>query len=194
MRKFHVLVIFAFCSLFSFGQQATTTKNGVTLGPGVTKKLSEKDHSMVMILTYHSPAEAAEARKLLTQKGMKFVGPEFKELPIQGVKAAISDLDRLTKIKGAWGIWENQKLNGDMHQAVIVSRVKNVREDAAFTALNGGLPLTGRGVGVLVNDSGFDGDSTDIQEESLLLGLAELYKTRKAHLLTGRKIMLRITM
>jgi subtilisin family serine protease len=165
MRKSTLLVVFAFCTLFTYSQKGISEKNGVTLGPGITQKLTENGHELLpMVLTYKSAEEAVEARKLLAKRGIRFIGPEFKELPIQGIQASVTDLDWITKIKGAYGIWENRKLNGELHQAVIVSRVKNVREDAAFTALNNGLAITGRGIGVLVNDSGFDGDSTDIQE------------------------------
>ena len=144
--------------------QTSTASNNVSFGPGIIKRMNDRSDSISMILTYHSPQEAAAARQLLAKKKIPFIGPGFTELPIQGIRTAVSDLDWLVKIKGAYGIWENQKLKGDLHQAIVVSRVKNVREDATFTSLNGGLPITGRGVGVLINDSGFDGDSTDIQE------------------------------
>lgn len=138
--------------------------NKVEIDPGLIGKLGNRADSFNLILTYHSPLHAAQARKILASKSMHFIGPTFTELPIQGIRTAMSDMDWITKIDGAFGVWENRKLSSELHQAVIVSRVKNVRDDAAFTALNGGLPITGRGVGVLINDSGFDGDSTDIQE------------------------------
>ena len=163
MKFLLLLLSMAGCICVS-GQSSLTNPPGVTLGPGLQQKLNNRSDSLVMILTYHSTEEAAEARKVMAEKQVRFVGPQFVHLPLQGIKAAVSDLDWLVKIKGAFGIWENRRLNTDLHQAVIVSRVKNVWQDTAFINRNSGLPVTGRGIGVLVNDSGFDGDSTDIQE------------------------------
>ncbi|WP_207491770.1 S8 family serine peptidase [Aridibaculum aurantiacum] len=159
-----ILALTLLVCLQASAQKPAFIPPGVTVAPGILKKANNRTDSMVMILTYHSPEDAAAARKELANRKVRFVGPEFQHLPIQGIKTAMNDLDWLVKIKGAYGIWDNPKLKGDLHQAIVVSRVKNVREDAAFTALNNGLPVTGRGVGVLINDSGFDGDSTDIQE------------------------------
>jgi len=159
-------ILYAFlacCFVTQIQAQNLPKLNGVTLGPGVERYKEKAKDTSVFILTYHTTEAAATARKQLQQKGLPFEGPKFKELPMQGVKATGADVEWLAQLPGAYGIWQNRKINGDLHQAIIASRVKNVREDAAFTSLNGGLPITGRGVGVLVNDSGFDGDSTDIE-------------------------------
>lgn len=159
-----IFYVFLFsCLFFQLHAQNTTSLNGVTLGPGIERLREEPFKTDVLILTYHSKEKAAEARKVMQKQGIAFVGPEFIEIPIQGVKVAGSQIEWLTKLPGAFGIWQNKKLDGELHQALITSRVVDVRNDAALTALNGGLPITGRGVGVLVNDSGFDGDTTDIQ-------------------------------
>lgn len=153
------------CLFFSAGAQNLSSLNGVTLGPGVERYPDKLKDSTVLILTYKTKQSADEARKMLQQQGVPFEGPEFKELPMQGVKVTGADVEWLTRLPGAYGIWQNKKLNGDLHQAVIASRVKNAREDQAFITLNRGLPVTGRGVGVLVNDSGFDGEMTDIESK-----------------------------
>ncbi len=158
------IVVILFCTVISvIGKTQTTLLNGVTLGPGISKMLDQPGKPNTLVLTYKSKSEATEARKLLLERNFIFEGPEFIELPIQGIRATGADLDWLTKIPGAFGIWPNSRMNGELHQAIYASRVFDVRNDAFLTTLNGGLPLTGRGIGVLVNDSGFDGDSTDLQ-------------------------------
>ncbi|MEO5647474.1 MAG: S8 family serine peptidase, partial [Chitinophagaceae bacterium] len=158
---YRLLYLLVFCVFV--GKAQTTQFNGVTLGPGIEKFMKNPGESATIILTYKSKAEAATARKKLLEKNIQFVGPEFIEIPIQGVKVSGAEIEWLTQLPGAYGIWPNSKLSGELHQALITSRVTDVRNDAALIALNGGLPITGRGVGVLVNDSGFDGDSTDLQ-------------------------------
>ncbi len=151
------------CLLFSARAQNLPQLNGVTLGPDVERFRHNLKDSTVLILTFQTKEAAIESRTLLHQQGVPFEGPAFAELPMQGVKATGADVDWLTRLPGLRSIWQNRKLHGDLHQAVIASRVKDAREDAAFTTLNRGLPVTGRGVGVLVNDSGFDGELTDIE-------------------------------
>jgi hypothetical protein len=162
-RGFYALL---FCCLFfSARAQNFPQVNGVTLGPGVERYKEKWKDSTVLILTYKNKESAEEARRLLRQQGVPFEGPAFEELPIQGVKVAGKDVEWLTRLPGAFGIWQNRKLHGDLHQAVIASRVKDAREDHNFISLNRGLPITGRGVGVLINDSGFDGEMTDIESK-----------------------------
>ena len=158
---YRIFYLLLFC--FSVSQAQTKLLNGVTLGPGIEKMIGSSSQSSTVILTYKSKQEAIEARKMLQEKNIVFAGPEFVELPMQGVNVTGAQIEWLTTLPGAYGIWSNIKVNGELHQAIITSRVIDVRNDAALIALNGGLPITGRGVGVIVNDSGFDGDSTDLQ-------------------------------
>lgn len=162
MRRILYSLLFC-CLILTAGAQDLPQLNGVTLGPGVERYREKALDSTVLIITFQTKEAATESRRLLQQQGVRFEGPDFVELPMQGVKVTGSDVEWLTRLPGAYGIWENRKLTGDLHQAIIASRVKNVREDASFMSLNRGLPVTGRGVGLLVNDSGFDGEMTDIE-------------------------------
>lgn len=163
-----VYAIFICCCSFIAQSQQLPSLNGVTLGPGVEQYQQKLKDSTTLILTFETKESAIAARKLLSQQGVAFEGPVFNELPIQGVRATGGDVEWLSRLQGTLGIWENRKLHGELHQAVIASRVKDTWEDAAFTALNRGLPVSGRGVGVLVNDSGYDGDATDIEAKDTM--------------------------
>jgi serine protease AprX len=54
-------------------------------------------------------------------------------------------------------LWPNRRLQYDNYEATSVTGVQRARTDPTFRSRNGGAPLTGRGVGVLINDSGVDG-------------------------------------
>jgi subtilisin family serine protease len=161
-RKFYA---FMFCCLLVLVTKAQNKTNGVVLGPKMDLIQKRAKDSTTLILSFHSNDAALAARKKLKAQGVPFTGPEFTELPMQGVRVIGGDVAWLTRLPGLASVYPNRKLNGELHQALIVSRVKNAREDAAFTSLNGGLPITGRGVGVLINDSGFDGEDTDLQAD-----------------------------
>lgn len=144
----------------------TSTLNKVTFGPQITKVIKEsEDYSeeVTVVFSFEDPEIAKLGRPLLAQMGGQFTGPVFEYLPVQGITASLEEIFAMTKVKGLKGIWNNRQMDQTMHQAIIVSSVKDAREDLDFAALNGGVPLLGRGVGVLVNDSGFDGEDSDLQ-------------------------------
>ncbi|MBW9234204.1 S8 family serine peptidase, partial [Leptospira santarosai] len=58
-----------------------------------------------------------------------------------------------------WGL--NSKLSYSNYDATQLTGVDKARTDAAMKKANGGFPLTGKGVGVVVNDSGVDGTHKD---------------------------------
>ena len=151
------------------------------LDPAVTDWLDNPDRAdeaVRLIATFDSPESAAAARPELRQYG-RFVGPEFEKMPIQGLAVCPEDVERLTQTTGMIGLWRDRQLQGDLHQAVVASSVKEVWTDSDFTALNGGLTVEGRGVGVLVNDSGFDGMDSDINATATAEGPRRLVQNVK---------------
>ena len=140
--------------------------NGVSVDKNLVHTL-ENNHSQTdyrVIITFKDADLADKGRTHLLDCGGEFIGPEFRALPIQGVQASEEEIYAFTEIEGVIGIWQDRKMQSDLHQAVILSSVKDTWEDSEFTTLNDGLPVLGRGVGVLVNDSGFDGMDTDLED------------------------------
>lgn len=140
--------------------------NKVTIDPGLKDYLLKAEKSeaeKTIIFTFESPEEATAARKKMLEIGAEFVGPEFLLLPMQGANVTASEALAITEIDGTMGLWEDRPVGLELHEAVIVSSVKDTWDDQVFTDLNNGMKLSGRGVGVVVNDSGFDGSDSDIQ-------------------------------
>lgn len=160
------LLVLMLCtmSLSSFAQSSVKKIDNVSFDPAIVEMLDNNDNEAFRaILTFASPEQARVARKELLARNAEFVGPAFDLMPVQGVYANVADLQSMTDLPGIIGIWKDAKLKNDLHQAVISSSVNDVWADSDFTVLNGGLPVEGNGVGVLVNDSGFDGMDTDLQ-------------------------------
>lgn len=144
----------------------TYSYNGVTFGPYLADLFTREEpftDEITAVVSFDDAEIAKELRPLLKSKGGEFVGPEFVYIPVQGVNAHLNEVLAMTEIEGVAGVWLNRKMEQTLHQAVITSSVKDVWEDSDFTTLNDGIKLEGRGVGVVVNDSGFDGDDSDIQ-------------------------------
>lgn len=166
--KFKKLLLLAvmFVGMYSTSfSQTVTEHNGVALSVGLSEILATQqftDEKMEVIVTFDNLDLAVQARPQIQNLGGQFIGPKFEAIPMQGVYATMSEVLAMTELEGVIGIWENQKLEQDLFQATIVSSVDKARTDPVFLAANDGLPITGRGVAVVVNDSGIDGFDTDI--------------------------------
>ncbi|MBT2719795.1 S8 family serine peptidase [Bacillus sp. ISL-46] len=90
-------------------------------------------------------------------------GITMKALPIAGVLATKEQINKLAASPGVKSIYLNQKLEYYNTDATNVTGVDKARTDAEMQKANGGLPITGKGVGVVINDSGVDGTHKDIQ-------------------------------
>lgn len=148
------------------GENGTFDYKGVIIGPYIAEMLTQDEphtDEITAVFTFDDAEIARELRPKLVQKGGEFVGPDFDILPFQGINAHLPEVLAMAEMEGVQAIWHNRKMDQTMHQAIITSSVKDAWEDMDFTDLNDGLQLSGRGVGVLVNDSGFDGELTDLE-------------------------------
>ena len=87
----------------------------------------------------------------------------FKSLPMVGAivtPAQINSLARNSQIKS---VYLNKKLDYYNFDATALTGVDRLRKDQTITAKNGGFPVSGKGITVLINDSGVDGTHEDIK-------------------------------
>ena len=90
-------------------------------------------------------------------------GLSLRSLPIAGVLATAAQVDALSARPEVRSLFLNRELNYDIADGTQLTGVDRVRTDSAMTFKNGGLPVTGKGVGVVVNDSGIDGTHRDLE-------------------------------
>lgn len=164
-KQLLILALWLSFNGLSYAQASICEQNGVTIGPYLTSFLDDPNFTdeVTVVVTFEDATIATQARSEIQALGGEFVGPKFEIIPMQGVNVSLDEMVTMTEIPGVKGIWHNRKMSHEMHQAIITSSVKDVWEDMDFSDLNGGLPILGRGVGVMVNDSGFDGDDTDLE-------------------------------
>ncbi|WP_462410163.1 S8 family serine peptidase [Neobacillus sp. Marseille-QA0830] len=96
-------------------------------------------------------------------------GKVLTALPMVGTLATKDQIEKLASKPGVKSIYLNRKLTYYNADATELTGVDKVRADAAMTQANGGIPLTGKGVGVVINDSGVDGTHGDLQYGSHLV-------------------------
>jgi subtilisin family serine protease len=115
--------------------------------------------TLEVIVSFHGtgPATALQLAKLSTL-GLK--GVSMRGLPIVGVRATPAQINKLLAMPEVRSVWHNAPLDYENREATALTGVDKLRNDEAIRIR--GVPVSGRGVGVLVNDSGVDGLHPDV--------------------------------
>ena len=110
------------------------------------------------------PAQVNLLRGLGITKGIT-----FRALPIAGVLVTAAQVQALSQSPDVKSVYLNKRLTYFNYDDTHLTGVKRVRTDKTMTARNGGLPVSGKGIGVLINDSGVDGTHDDLKFGSHLV-------------------------
>ncbi|GAA0318410.1 hypothetical protein GCM10008967_06200 [Bacillus carboniphilus] len=116
-----------------------------------------------VIVTFNATgAPTNNQMQLLKDLGIK-IGTTMKSLPMAGIVATKAQIEKLTESDEVFSIYLNKRLEYVNDISTAVTGVDKLRTDDQFRKQNGGLPVTGKGVGIVVNDSGVDGTHKDIE-------------------------------
>ncbi|MBC5773801.1 S8 family peptidase [Pontibacter sp. KCTC 32443] len=119
--------------------------------------------SLGVVVTFHgntapTPSHLALLNSLGITKGIT-----FKSLPIAGVLATAAQITALEKDPQVRSVYLNKKLTYYNYNGTHLTGVRRLRTDKEMTSRNKGLPVSGKGIGVMINDSGVDGTHDDIK-------------------------------
>ncbi|HEY0380459.1 MAG TPA: S8 family serine peptidase [Pyrinomonadaceae bacterium] len=91
-------------------------------------------------------------------------GYTFKNLGMVAAPATVAQVKALAAADAVRSVWSNDPLEYYIDQARVLAGVDRVRRDAAMTAANGGVPVSGQGdFSVMVIDSGIDATHNDLK-------------------------------
>ncbi|MFC7667476.1 S8 family peptidase [Hymenobacter humi] len=90
-------------------------------------------------------------------------GLTLRQLPIAGVLATNAQIAQLAADPTVLSVYLNRPLQLDNDAATALTGAQRVRLNPTFTQRNGGLPVAGNGIGLVVNDSGIDGTHPDLK-------------------------------
>ncbi|MCF6409447.1 S8 family serine peptidase [Pseudalkalibacillus salsuginis] len=125
--------------------------------------MEDTSDPLEVIVTFHTnDGPTKEHAQLLKKVGIT-KGVTFNELPMAGVLATPKQIESLTQLEEIRSLYLNEELEYENEDSTDLTGVDKLREDAALTAKNDGLPVSGKGVGVVINDSGVDGTHKDIK-------------------------------
>lgn len=137
---------------------ATTT---ATLDEKLVEALQSSTGMLQVIITFDGNGAPTDTQlNILKEVGIS-TGVTMKSLPIAGVLASKEQIQKLANQEGIKSLFLNRKLEYFNYDATELTGVDKARTDEAIRKANGGLPLTGKDIGVVVNDSGVDGTHKD---------------------------------
>lgn len=146
----------------AWGSATATAAQTATLDQKVTQALT-KSSTVPVIVTFKGSSAPTDANlQALKQVGIN-TGVTLKSLPMAGVIATADQVKALVANPDVRSVYLNEQLKYYNYDSTALTGVDKVRADAAMTAKNGGLPVSGKGVTVVVNDSGVDGTHKDIE-------------------------------
>jgi serine protease AprX len=141
-----------------FKVSATTVAK---LDSNLVEALKTASGSLQVIVTFDGDgAPTLTQLDVLKDLGIT-TGVTMKSLPIAGVLATKEQIQKLATLEGVKSLFLNRKLEYFNYDSTELTGVDRARTDAAMQKANGGLPLTGKDIGVVVNDSGVDGTHKD---------------------------------
>jgi serine protease AprX len=94
-------------------------------------------------------------------------GIRMTNFPILAVNATPLQIQQLLTWTNLRSIYLNAPIQPYLHQSKPLIGVNRLRADAELTRRNGGLPVSGKGVTIAINDTGVDGSHQDLKFDLL---------------------------
>ncbi|MCW8092603.1 S8 family serine peptidase [Alteromonas sp. ASW11-130] len=104
-------------------------------------------------------APTTEQLTALTTLGID-QGVSLQNLPIVGILATKAQVEQLYQRDDVVSVWNNESLRLENHESTQITGVQAMRADSELR--RNGVPFSGKGIGVVVNDSGVDGTHSDL--------------------------------
>ncbi|MCA0986522.1 S8 family serine peptidase [Guptibacillus algicola] len=161
MRLWYVVAL-SFLLIVGFvNPPQSSASQSAAIGPELSQQMTEGNGPFEVIVTFYGDGAPTDAQsKLLKEIGVD-TGLTLKSLPMAGVIATKDQINDLAANSMVQSIYLNEKLDYFNADATDITGVDKVRTDDSMRKANGGLPVTGKGIGVVVNDSGVDGTHKD---------------------------------
>jgi len=138
-----------------------------TISPALQSKLSQVTNSasvgLVIVAFNTNNGLSAAHINILRGVGIN-KGTTLQRLGMVAVTATAGQVRALAANSAVRSVWSNDRLKYFDNESSTLTGVDRLRSSAAFTAANGGLPVSGRGAfSVVINDSGIDARHDDLK-------------------------------
>jgi serine protease AprX len=142
----------------------STAALAAKIGGGLDKQVASASATdqLEVIVTFNT--ETVTADQIAAVKALGITqGAAMQSLPIMGVLATPAQITSLASRSDVLSLWANRKLRYFNHEATAVTGVQRLQSDPILIKRNNGLPYSGKGITVEVNDSGVDATHADLQ-------------------------------
>lgn len=121
----------------------------------------DQNNLLEVVIAFEGDGPPSPVHLQLLQQLDINLGVTMQALPIAGVLATPAQVAALLDQPEVLSVVENTPLSYYNENGTQLTGVDRLRGDKGITAQNGGLPVSGKGIGVLINDSGVDGTHDD---------------------------------
>lgn len=165
LKSIFLSAILVISSWFTIGPavDATIQLSEAHLDPDLESLLGTTVEPIEVIVTFKGDSGPTESQLNLLQNLGITSGVTFESLPIAGVLATSDQINSLLHSPEVYSIYDNETVEYENDTGTEITGVDRLRTDDTLRKLNGGLPVTGKGIGVVVNDSGIDGTHPDLE-------------------------------
>ncbi len=159
-----------FCSLFAALTLTLATATAAPAAASVDPELSARlphtpaARQLGVVLTFRGDRVTDSQVRSLEALGIT-LGLRMRNLPIVAVNATPAQIAQLAAREDLRSIYLNAALEPFLHQTKPVIGVSRLRADTSLR--NNGLPYSGRGVSIAINDSGIDAGHPDLKMDLL---------------------------
>jgi serine protease AprX len=143
------------------------TTSAATLSPTLASKLGQSANSVNvgLVIVAFNTNNGLTAAHLNILRGVGITkGRTLQHLGMVAVTATAGQVRALAGNSSVRSIWSNERLHYFDNETSTLTGVDQVRTDPAFTRVNGGLPVSGKGpFAIVINDSGIDARHDDLK-------------------------------
>jgi serine protease AprX len=136
--------------------------------PELTARLraARESAQLGVILTFHGTRVTNAQVEAVSALGIT-TGVRMTNFPIMAVNASPTQIQRLLGWSELRSVYLNAPLQLYLHQTRPLIGVDRLRKDADITRRNNGVPVSGKGVTIAINDTGVDGTHADLKFDLL---------------------------
>ena len=133
---------------------------------GARLKTASSDAQFGVILTFQG-ARITDSQVVAVKALGITTGIRMTNFPIMAVNATAAQIQQMLSWNSLRSMYLNGPIQPFLHQSKPLIGVDRLRKDPDLTRLNGGLPVSGKGVTIAINDTGVDGSHQDLKFDLL---------------------------